>query len=79
MTMKTGKSSTSIQEVVGDEAIVVGCLRIIEDRGELLQVAGPKEMVDVGEGCFRKQANAFGLDGQNVLPLRSCRRRCNHR
>jgi hypothetical protein len=34
---------------------------------ELLEVAWPKQMIDVGERGFRKQAQALGFDAQYLL------------
>ena len=38
-----------LEKVVGDELVVVGRLRVVEDRAQLLQVPGPQQMIDVGE------------------------------
>ncbi len=57
------------QEVVGDETVIVGRFGVFENIGELLQMAGAQQMVDVGKSRFRKQAQPFGVDGQNFLSL----------
>ena len=58
-----------LQQVIGNEAVVVGGLRVVEDMGELAEMAGAQQMVDVGEGGFGQQAHALRLDGQDVLAL----------
>ena len=63
-----GRDVGVLQEVVGDEAVVVGRFRVIEDRAQLGEVAGPEKMRDVEERLLGEEAERLGLDGQDVLP-----------
>ena len=49
-----------LQKVVGDELVVRRRLRIVQDRGELLQVARPQQMVDVDEGLLGEAPQGLG-------------------
>ena len=62
-----GRDIGVLQEVVGDEAVVVGGLRVIEDRAQLGEMAGPEKMRDVEERLLGEEAERLRLDGQDVL------------
>ena len=47
-----------LQEVEGDELVVVAGLLVVEDRVELLQMPGPQVVIDVAEGGLRQRPHA---------------------
>jgi len=53
-----------LEQVEGDEPVVGAGLRIVEDAGQLGQVARPQQVGDVLEGLEREQAQRLGLNGQ---------------
>ena len=55
-----------LQQVIGDELVVRGRLRVVEDGAELFQMRRPQQVVDVGEGGFRERPQALALDHQHV-------------
>ena len=57
-----------LQEVVGDELVVRGRLRIVEDRGELPQMARAQEMVDVDEGLLGEGPDRLRRDRHELAP-----------
>jgi hypothetical protein len=59
-----------LQEVVGDEAVVVGGLGVVDDRPELLEMGGTEEMVNVGEGGLGQEPQRFPVDHQKLLAER---------
>ena len=50
-----GRDVGVLEQVEGDETVVVGGVRIVEDRGELTQVAGTEQVVDVHERLLGKE------------------------
>ena len=52
-----------------DHAVVVAGFRVVQDRGDLLQVRGTQEEVDVVKSLRAQQRQRFGRDGQHVLSL----------
>ena len=44
-----------LEEIEGDELVVVGGLGVVEDGAELLEMARPQQVVDVDERGFRKR------------------------
>ena len=55
-----------LQEVIGDELVVRGRLRVVEDGAQLLQMRRPQQVVDVGEGGLGQRPQALALDHQHV-------------
>ena len=56
-----------LQEVVGDELVVVGGLGVVEYLAELFQVRGPQQVIDVFEGGLGQGAQRLVLDHEHVL------------
>jgi len=44
-----------LQEVIGDELVVAGRLRVVEDAAQLLQMRRAQQVVDVGKGRLRQR------------------------
>ena len=59
-----------LHEIVGDETIVVCRFGIFENLGELFEVAGTQQMVDVDHRGFRQQADRFALDDEKLAAHR---------
>ncbi len=55
------------QEIVGDELVVGRGLRVVEDFTQLLEVRGPEQMIDVGEGGLGQRPQRLVADHQHVL------------
>ena len=51
-----------LEKLEGDETVVAGRLGVLEDVGELLQVARAEEMRDVRHALLRDEAERLGLD-----------------
>ena len=56
-----------LQQVVGDEPVVVRGFLVVEDGGELGEMARPQEMRDVEECPLREKAERLRLHRQHVL------------
>ena len=56
-----------LEKIVGDELVVVRRLRVLDDGLEARQVRGAKQMVDVGEGCFRQRPHRLARHHQQFL------------
>jgi hypothetical protein len=56
-----------LEQVEGDETIVLGRFRIVQNRCELLEMTWPEQMVDVAEGRFGKKAQTVHIDRQDLL------------
>ena len=63
-----------LQEVVGDELVVVGRLRVVEDLGELGEMAGAQQMVDVDHRLLRRAPERLALDDQELARRAPSRR-----
>ena len=59
-----GRDVGILQKVVGDEAVIVRRLRIVEDRGELGEMRRAQQVVDVAERLFRQTSQGLALDHQ---------------
>ena len=57
-----------LQQVVGDELVVRGRLRIVEDGAQLPQMSGPQQVVDVDEGLLGKKPDRLALDDHDLAP-----------
>jgi hypothetical protein len=55
-----------LQKVVGHELVVRGRLGVVEDGGELLQVARAQQVVDVDEGLLGELPDRAALDGHHL-------------
>ena len=56
-----------LQEVEGDEFVVVAGFLVVEDRAQLFEMRGAQIMVDLAEGCFRKRPQRLARDHEHVL------------
>ena len=56
-----------LQEIEGDELVVVAGLLVVEDRAQLLQMAGPQIMIDVAERGLRQRPQRLARHHQHVL------------
>ncbi len=56
-----------LQEIIGDELVVIGCFRVVEDLAQLLQVRRAQQMIDVGERGLAERAQRLVADHQHVL------------
>jgi hypothetical protein len=63
-----GRDVGVLEEVVGDELVVRGRLRVVEDRGELPQMARAQEMVDVDEGLLGEGPDRLRGDRHELAP-----------
>ena len=59
-----------LEQVEGDEPVVVGGLGVVEDVAQLLEVPGPQQVVDVADGLERDGAQHLGLDGEEAAARR---------
>ena len=80
LTLKTVKLAGGgdvgvLQQVHGDEAVVVRGLWVVEDPGQLFQVPGPQQVRDVLEGLGRQKRQRFGGDLQHRLALDAFRKK----
>ena len=55
-----------LQQVERDEAVVRGGLRVVEDLGELGEVAGAQQVRDVVHRRFRQEPQSFRFHDQHV-------------
>ena len=60
-----------VEQFGGYEAVVGRGLRIIEDRRQLCQVAGPQQVGDVAHGGRREEADGLVVDLEERAPARS--------
>jgi len=56
-----------LEEIIGDELVVVGGLRIVEDRAQLLEMRGPQQVVDVGERGLGERAQRLAGHHDDLL------------
>ncbi len=56
-----------LEQLEGDEVVVGRCLGVVEDGGQLGEVAGSEEVGDVAHGLAREQGEGLGLDLQEAL------------
>ena len=56
-----------LEEVVGDELVVVRRLRVLDDALERGEVRGAQQMIDVGERRLRERAQRLARDDDDVL------------
>jgi hypothetical protein len=56
-----------LEEIEGDELVVVGGLGVVENGAELLEMARPQQMVDVRECRLRERAQRVARDHDDVL------------
>jgi hypothetical protein len=56
-----------LEKLEGDETVVAGRLGVLEDVGELLQVARAEEMRDVRHALLRDEAERLGLNLEHAL------------
>ena len=59
-----------LQEIVGDEPVVRGRFRVVQDLGELGEVAGPQQVVDVDHRLLGERGQRRGLDDEEFAPQR---------
>ncbi len=57
-----------LQEIIGDELVVVGSLRIVEDRAQLPEMSRPQQVVDVGEGGLGERTQCLAGNHDDLLP-----------
>ena len=69
-----GGDGRVLQQVEGDEAVVVAGLRIVEDGAQLGEVIGPQEVGDVAHRLRGQPGDRLGLDAQE-RPGRGVERR----
>ena len=55
-----------LEKIEGDKAVVVARLAVVEDRAKLLEMARPKQVVDVHERGLSERADRLALDHQNL-------------
>ena len=60
----TGGDVGVLQQVEGDEPVVVACFRIVEDVAQLLQVRRAQEVGDVAHRRLGDERERLGLDAQ---------------
>ena len=60
-----------LEQLQGDEAVVGRGLGVVEDGGQLGEVAGPEQVGDVAHGLAREQRQGLGLDPQERVPAAS--------
>src|SRR5262249_58794944 len=60
-----------VEEIVGGELVVVAGLRVVEDRAQLLEVARPQQVVDIGERRFRERAQRLAFDHDELVFARA--------
>ena len=65
-----------LQQIEGDEAVVVGGLGIVEDGAQLLQMAGAQQMLAIDHRLLRQQRQRRRLDLEHASRRRSWR--CRH-
>ncbi len=56
-----------LEEIIGDEFVVIGGFRILDDRFKALQMRRAKEMIDIGEGRFRERPHRLALHHQHLF------------
>ncbi len=56
-----------LQQIVGDELVVRGRLGIVEDLGELGEMARPQQMVGVDRGGFSQRADRLAVDDEEFV------------
>ena len=59
-----------LQQVEGDETVIVRRFRVVEDFGELPQVVRAQQVVDIAEGLLRQQGKRLGIDLQDRLAVK---------
>ena len=57
-----------LEQVIGHETIIAGGLGIVEDLGELGQMARAQQMVDVDHGLLGQKADRLAADGEDFAP-----------
>ena len=62
-----GSDVRVLEKIVGDELVVIGRFRVVEDLAQLLEVRRPQQVVDVGEGRLRERAQRLALDHEHIL------------
>ena len=55
-----------LQQIVGDEAVIVGRLGVVENGRELFQMAGPQQMIDVRKRRFGQKPQRLRFHRQNI-------------
>src|SRR5216683_1483613 len=63
-----------LQEVEGDEAVIVRRLGVVEDVAQLLEMAGAQEMLAIDEALLRQEGERLGVDLDDALALEAGRR-----
>jgi hypothetical protein len=58
-----------LQQLDGDETVVVGGLRVVEDAAQLRQMGRAEEVGSVPHGAVGEQAQALGVDLEHVVAL----------
>ncbi len=61
-----------LQKVIGDETIIVGRFRVIQNLRQLRQMARPQQVINVAKRFFRQQAQPFRVDRDDLFPLELC-------
>jgi hypothetical protein len=56
-----------LEEIEGDEFVVVGGLGVVEDGAQLLEMPWPQQMIDVGKRGLRKDAQRVAPDHDDIL------------
>ncbi len=64
-----GRNAGVLQKVEGDELVVFGCFRIVQDLLELFQVAGTQVVVDILEGFLRQKTHALALHHEHFFAV----------
>src|SRR6266508_1715146 len=60
-----------LEEIVGDELVVVARLRVLDDGAQLLEVPRAQQMVDIGERRLGEQAQRLALDDDELVLARA--------
>ncbi len=62
-----GRDIGVLEEIVGDELVVVGRLRVLDDRFERREMRGAQQMIDVGERRLRERPQRLARHHQDLL------------
>ena len=56
-----------LEEIKGDEAVIIGGLGVVEDGAQLLEMPWPQQMIDVAKRRLRKRAQRLARDHDDIL------------
>ncbi len=56
-----------LEEVEGDEAVIIRRLGVVEDVAQLLEMAGAQEMLAIDEALLRQEGERLGVDLDDAL------------